>query len=104
MEIIYGDTAEALMMDALYFMKLRTGWEFPEQIEELLIELARERGFNISSGIMCVDNCYVNGDWGYIDELDFDKDDEDEEEELEAFLQDCLWRDNTYYVKNLWFY
>lgn len=104
MEVVYGDIAETLMIDALYFMKLRTGWEFPEPIEELLIKLAKERGFDISNGIMCVDNCYVNGEWGEIAELDFDEDDEEYEENLKEFFQDCIWHDDTYWVKSLWFY
>lgn len=100
MEVVYGDTAETLMIQALHYMQLRTGWEFPEPIEEFLIDLVKDTGFNVSDGIMWVDNAYINGEWGYIEDLDFNEDDEDYEEDLEAFLDDCLWYDDTYYVKH----
>lgn len=94
--VIYGDTAEVFMEDALYFMKLRTGWEFPEPIAELLIDLARNIGFDISNGIGCVDDIYVNGEWGEIEDLYYLNDEEDKE----LFLRDCFWYNDTYYVKH----
>ncbi|EAH6866955.1 hypothetical protein [Campylobacter vulpis] len=101
--IVYGDEAKEWLDFALWNMKERMGWEFPEIIVNWLFEFVAEVGYELKpyprDTLWCWDNAYVNGGWGLIEDRGWSK-----KEAKELYEEgDLLFFDEAsgYYVESL---
>ena len=73
---VYGEDAIEWLDFALGDMRRRTGWEFDEDMVEYLANLVSDVGLDVSSPSELrnfTDNAFVNWQWGYFGDNDFDE-------------------------------
>ncbi|EAI2893740.1 hypothetical protein CUPS3785_07325 [Campylobacter upsaliensis] len=100
---VYDDNAALWLEYALEDMKRRNDWEFPQEIKFFLYETIETRGFTIKDDpnetLWFLDDFYINGNWGHIDEMEWSK-----EEALRLYEEGNLsFYDEAsgYYVESL---
>lgn len=93
--VIFDDAAVQVFEDGLHYMKLRTGWEFDDDILEAIIEIVRDCGIDVKNGLSAItDHMYVNGSYGYWEDL--------EDRDLELYKARAEAGDLLYYNDKIW--